>query len=233
MTWDAAVKLGGRPKLLDLFCCEGGAATGYHAAGFDVVGVDIAPQPNYPFEFHQADALEFFADHWREFDAVHGSPPCQGYTTMTRHAERQAEWPKLIGPTRDAFKASGLPYVIENVVGARSEMEDAALLHGGMFGLGVDRPRLFETSFLLMTPRAPKTRNPLGVYGKLDGRRLWTRADGSELRNPSSVEEAREAMGMPWASWDGLREAIPPAYTEWIGHQLLASLPTYHGNGSL
>lgn len=212
------------PRLLDLFCCEGGAATGYARAGFEVVGVDIAEQPLYPFEFHQGDALEFLSAHGSEFDAIHASPPCQGYTTMTR-PDASTAWPKLIQPVRELLLDIGRPYVIENVPGARSEMRDAATLHGGMFGLGVDRPRLFETSFLLMVPRAPRTRNPLGVYGKLDGRRLWTRSDGTELRNPSSLEEAREAMGMPWASWDGCREAIPPAYTEFIGSQLLAALP--------
>ena len=216
-------------KILDLFCGQGGAGEGYRRAGFEVVGVDIDPQPRYPFEFIQADVTTLDPE-WiaANFDAVHASPPCQGYTTMTRHLERKSEWPKLIGPTRDALQAIGLPYVIENVVGARADMEEAALLHGGMFGLGVDRPRLFETSFLLATPRAPRTRNPLGVYGKLDGRRLWTRKDGSELRNPSSVEEARDAMGMQWASWEGLREAIPPAYTEFIGGQLMDAIKEAH-----
>lgn len=213
------------PRLLDLFCCEGGASVGYHRAGFDVEGVDIEPQPRYPFEFHLSDALEFVTSHGDVYDAIHASPPCQGYTTMTRHAEAQAEWPKLIAPVRDALTATGKPYVIENVPGARSEMRDAAVLHGGMFGLGVDRPRLFETNWLLLVPRAPRTRNPIGVYGRAhDGRRLWTRGDGTELRAPKSLEEAQRAMGMPWASWDGVREAIPPAYTEWIGHQLITAI---------
>lgn len=223
MTWEAAMDAR-RPRLLDLFCCEGGAGMGYHRAGFEVVGVDKEAQPNYPFEFVQGDAIEYLEEHGHLFDAVHASPPCQGYTQITRHKERQAEWPKLIAPVRDELVTLGRPYVIENVVGARDEMRETFLLHGGMFGLGVDRPRLFETNFLVMVPRAPRKRGGIGVYGKLDGRRLWTRKDGSELRNPSSLEEAQEAMGMPWASWDGVREAIPPAYTEWIGSQLLASL---------
>ena len=209
------------PKLLDLFCGAGGAGEGYRRAGFDVVGVDIDSQPRYPFEFHQADALEYLAEHGHEFDAVHASPPCQGYTTMTRHPERKAEWPKLISHTRNALRANGTPYVIENVVGARSEMPHAVLLHGGMFGLGVDRPRLFETSFTLSVSKSPRTRNPIGVYGKLDGRRVWTRKDGTELRVAKTLEQAQVAMGMMWTDWDGLREAIPPAYTEFIGRQLL------------
>jgi DNA (cytosine-5)-methyltransferase 1 len=213
-----------RPRLLDLFCCEGGASVGYERAGFEVVGVDIDPQPLYPFTFHQADALGFVALHGHEFDAIHASPPCQGYTTMTRHADAKSEWPRLIQPVRDTLVATGKPYVIENVVGARSEMVDASILHGGMFGLGVDRPRLFETNWPLLIAAAPRTLNPVGVYGREpDGRRLWTRADGTELRAARSVEEAREAMGMPWASWNGVREAIPPAYTEFIGRQLISA----------
>lgn len=194
---------------------------GYSRAGFDVVGVDIAPQPRYPFTFFQSDALDFLDQFGEAFDAVHASPPCQGYTTMTR-PDSTVEWPKLIGPVREKLLTLGKPYVIENVLGARPEMPEAFILHGGMFGLGVDRPRLFETNFPVMIPKAPRKRNGIGVYGKLDGRRLWTRKDGSELRNPSSLEEAQDAMGMPWASWDGVREAIPPAYTEHIGHDLMS-----------
>jgi DNA (cytosine-5)-methyltransferase 1 len=202
---------------------------GYHRAGFDVVGVDVSPQPRYPFEFRQADALEFVAEHGCEFDAIHASPPCQAHTTMSnrwRGAGGKADgWVNLIGPTRDRLTASGKPWVLENVPGARKHMTAPTTLHGGMFGVGVDRPRLFDTSFLLLIPQAPRTVNPLGVYGKAhDGRRLFTRADGSEQRAPKTLAEAQEAMGMPWADWDGCREAIPPAYTQWIGSQLLDHL---------
>lgn len=211
-------------RLLDLFCCEGGAATGYAQAGFDVVGVDIDPQPLYPFEFHQADAIEFVREYGREFDVIHASPPCQAFTTMSNR--KRGEWPDLIDPTRDALEATGRPYIIENVVGARHKLRTPVQLHGGMFGLGVDRPRLFEINWpLLWMADGPRTVNPLGVYGKgPDGRRLWTRADGTEQRAASSVEQAQRAMGMPWASWNGLREAIPPAYTRWLGAQLLSVL---------
>lgn len=206
-----------RPRLVDLFCKEGGAGMGYHRAGFDVVGVDIEPQPNYPFEFHHADALTFPLD---GFDAAHASPPCPAYSTMTNR--RPSRQPKLIGPVRDMLAATALPYVIENVAGARRYMRSPLMLHGGHFGLGVYRPRLFESNVMLMAPTpASPPKNAAAVYGKNDGRRIWTRTDGSELR-AASLQEARVAMGMPWATWNGVREAIPPAYTEHIGHQLIS-----------
>ena len=220
---------GRRPKLLDLFCGAGGAGMGYHRAGFDVVGVDIAPQPHYPFEFHQADVMVQFDDGIYEagfgpFDAVHASPPCQGYTTMNnRHG---SSIPKLIEPVRGLLVASGLPYVMENVPGALRALRSPLELTGEMFGLRVHRPRLFESNVLLLSPpRSRRQADPIAVYGKNDGRRLWTRADGSELR-VADLETAREAMDMPWADWDGVKEAIPPAYTEWIGCQLLQHIAT-------
>ena len=226
-----------RPRLLDLFCGAGGAAVGYHRAGFDVVGVDILPQPHYPFRFVEADALDAVRSwidggHWfweiGEVEAIHASPPCQAYTSMSNRwrgkggkADRQ---PDLIGPTRDLLDQTGLPYVIENVPGARSLLHDPVRLIGEMFGLRIHRPRLFETSFpLLAIPAPPRQQDPVAVYGKQDGRRLWTRQDGSELR-VASLELAREAMGIPWADWDGCREAIPPVYTEWLGWWLLQQL---------
>lgn len=211
-----------RRLLLDLFCCEGGAAVGYHRAGFDVIGVDITPQPNYPFPMVVADALAPPFD-LAMFDAVHASPPCQSYTTMSnRWGSDELE---LIDPVRDMLAASGKPWVIENVVGAKRAMRSPLRLHGGHFGIGVYRPRLFESNVLLMAPEpAARPVDAAAVYGhREDGRRLWTRKDGTELR-AASLEEAREAMEMPWASWNGCREAIPPAYTEFIGGQLLQSL---------
>lgn len=190
---------------------------GYHRAGFEVVGVDINPQPHYPFEFHQADALTFPLD---GFDAIHASPPCQGYTTMNnRHA---SSIPKLISETRD--RLVGIPHVIENVPGAKAHMRLPYELTGEMFGLGVHRPRLFETSFMLLVPARPKRQhNPAAIYGRNDGRRLWTRVDGSELRCADLVT-AKNAMGIDWMDWDEIREAIPPAYTEYIGRQLMRVL---------
>jgi len=198
---------------------------GYHRAGFDVIGVDLEPQPLYPFEFMQADVLGWDGcdDYLCEFDAIHASPPCQSYSTMTnRHGSDELE---LIDLVRDMLENTGRPYVIENVTGARPHMRSPLLLHGGHFGMRVYRPRLFESNVLLMAPpKAPRPIDAVAVYGrKEDRRRLWTRKDGSELR-AASLDEAREAMGMPWASWNGCREAIPPAYTEFIGAQLLAHI---------
>jgi DNA (cytosine-5)-methyltransferase 1 len=213
-----------RPRLLDLFCGAGGAGWGYHLAGFDVVGVDIAPQPHYPLPFHQADALTFPL---HGFDVVHASPPCQGYSTMSnRRGTGAALWggdtARLIDTMRE--RLAGRPHVIENVMGARPFMPDAMTLHGGMFGLRVYRPRLFEVWPDIEAPaKAPRPEDPLAIYGRcqrLTPRYVWTRADGSKQRQPTT-EEAREAMGMPWADWAGLRQAVPPAYTEHLGRQLL------------
>jgi DNA (cytosine-5)-methyltransferase 1 len=210
-----------RPRLLDLFCGAGGAAVGYHDAG-----VDNEPQPLYPYTFIQADALQVL-EHPSTlgYDAIHASPPCQGYTTMSnRHGSTS---PLLIAETRRLLDATGLPYVIENVCGARPHMRNPLMIHGGQFGLNLYRPRLFESNVLLMAPPpAARPTDAAAVYGKReDGRLLWTRADGSELR-AATLTEAREAMGMPWADWTGVREAIPPAYTEHVGRQLLAHLGT-------
>lgn len=206
---------------------------GYQQAGFEVVGVDIAPQPNYPFKFIRSDALAVVGrgQRWwfERFDAIHASPPCQAYTTMSNRYRGVGgladSHPALIAATRELLRASGLPYVIENVPGARTEMHNPVTLHGGMFGLGVHRPRLFESNVLLLGARTPVVSDPVGVYGKThDGRRLFDRADGTTQYAANSLEEASEAMGIDWMTWDELREAIPPAYTRWVGEQLLAHL---------
>ena len=209
-----------RPRLLDLFCGAGGAGMGYHRAGFDVVGVDIEPHPDYPFPMLCMDALEL--DLRTGVDAIHASPPCQGYTTMNnRHG---SSYPKLLGEVRERLVATGLPYVIENVPGAKRWMNSPITLSGEMFGLRVHRPRLFESNvLLLLPPKPPRQPDPVAVYGKQDGRRLWTRADGSELR-VADLASASEAMGIDWMTWDDLREAVPPAYTEYIGAQLLRAV---------
>jgi DNA (cytosine-5)-methyltransferase 1 len=225
-----------RPRLLDLFCGAGGAAMGYHRAGFDILGVDIEPQPLYPFPMVVADALEFlkFAD-LSSIAAVHGSPPCQFATTMS------ARWRVLGGtvadahvnlltPTLAAVRRIGIPWVVENVLGARRYMSPTLRLHGGMFGMAVHRPRIFESSELILAPRAPMASKPVGVYGDHPQHHYSTRQNGdmkgtrSEFRRARTLAEAREVMGMPWADWHGCTEAIPPAYTEHIGRQLLVSL---------
>jgi DNA (cytosine-5)-methyltransferase 1 len=212
-----------RPRLVDLFCKAGGAGMGYYCAGFDVVGVDIEEQPNYPFEFVRMDALEFIREQGHEFDAIHASPPCQAYSTMgQRYAERQSDHPDLIAPTRRAIMECGPPpYVIENVMGARREMLNPYRLCGSSFGLGVQRHRLFETNFPMMVPPCAHTSAGVPVYGKLDGRRLWTRADGSELRAPRELSDGAIAMGIDWMEWGELTQAIPPAYTQHIGEYLM------------
>lgn len=218
-----------RPRLLDLFCGAGGAAMGYHEAGFEVVGVDLHPQPRYPFRFVQADALQFLRACGHLFDAGHASPPCQAHTNMSNRWRGQGtladERVDLIGATRDALIASGLPYVIENVPGAKAVMRDPIRLTGELFGLAVHRPRLFEVNWLLGQPKLPpKNKRPVAVYGAMDGRLLWKRKDGSELRAPKSLEEPSAAMGIDWMEWHELKEAIPPAYTRWIGERLIQTL---------
>jgi DNA (cytosine-5)-methyltransferase 1 len=213
-------------KLLDLFCGAGGAAMGYYRAGFtEIVGIDVKPQPRYQFRFIQADALNPPV-RLEDFDAIHASPPCQAHTTMSNRwrgagglADERVD---LIDATRRMVQASGVPYVLENVPGARKQMRHPFTLNGGMFGLGVNRPRLFECSVLLLAPTTEPVTNPVGVYGREpDGRRLWTRVDGSEQRAASTVAEAAKAMGIDWMDWRELAESIPPAYTEFIGRQLI------------
>lgn len=226
-----------KPRILDLFCGAGGAAVGYARAGFEVVGVDHVAQPNYPFEFIQDDALSYLRDAMNgeraswwldDFDAIHASPPCQAYTPMSnrwRGAGGRADaHPDLIGPTRELLQSTGLPWVLENVPGA--PLRSPVVVNGPNVGLErIDRPRWFESNHALLVPLPKRAVDPIGVYGKSpDGRRLFTRADGSIQRAANSLEEAQEVMGIDWMTWDELREAIPPAYTELIGHQLMQHL---------
>lgn len=215
-------------KLLDLFCCAGGAGTGYHRAGFDVTGVDIDPQPNYPFEFVQADALEYLAAHGHEYDAVHASPPCQASTALTKGTNSAMGWGgdhiNLIGPTRTQLDATGLPYVIENVQG--SDVRRDLTLCGEMFGLGVLRHRYFELGgWTMPAPRHVKHR------GRVQGWRHGTYFDGPYFAvygdggGKGTVQQWQDAMGIDWTeSRHELAEAIPPAYTEHIGRQLISHL---------
>jgi DNA (cytosine-5)-methyltransferase 1 len=200
---------------------------GYHRAGFEVVGVDIKPQPHYPFEFHQADALTFPLD---GFDAIHASPPCQSYTTMSAQMRGRVAsidaLPRLIGPMRERLIESGVPYVIENVDGASKELLTTLRLHGAMFGLPIHRPRQFESNVMVLAPMAQQQTGTVGIYGEGPNGQLFNkRRDGERsIRAPRSLEEARELMGMDWADWRGIKEAIPPAYTEHIGRQVMTHL---------
>ncbi len=204
--------------LLDLYCCQGGASRGYADAGFKVVGVDIEPQPRYPHTFIQGDAVAYAKQHGAFYDAVHASPPCQGYSDAAML--RGNDHPLLIAETRAALEALGLPYVIENVGGARPELRDPVLLCGEMFGIRTYRHRLFETNWPLPQPYHPSHVARQAKMGRPPKGGEYIQCVG----NFSGVQQGREAMGMPWASRDGLREAIPPAYTRYVGEQLRAVL---------
>jgi DNA (cytosine-5)-methyltransferase 1 len=228
-----------RPRLLDLFCGAGGAGRGYADAGFDVTGVDMVPQRRYPFTFVEADALDVLADRAfvASFDAVHASPPCQTYTALRTLAGPDRVG--LVGPTRDALAATGLPYVIENVPGA--PLVSPLVLCGSMFNLEVRRHRLFELggwsapapscrhaeqnaaspwypvrryhSGVPVTIRSPV----IGVYG------------GGKGMGAGEVNLWRRAMGIAWMTRDELAQAIPPAYTRWLGARLVGHLDAVGG----
>lgn len=205
------------PRLLDLFCGAGGAGMGYHQAGFEVVGVDIAPQPYYPFQFHQADAFEYLAAHGHEFDVIHASPPCQGYSVM-RHLPwlQGREYPLLIPAIRTALAATGKPYVIENVVGAPL---NGAALCGMALGLPLIRHRMFESNILLLFPPCPG--HPVLFPG---ARGMHKRGrNGGVMGLPENCDPAT-ALGITWMPKRAMRQAIPPAYTRFIGAQLLGYL---------
>jgi len=296
-----------RPRLLDLYCGAGGVAQGYHEAGFEVDGVDSAPQPRYPFRFIQADALAYLWECGHCYDAIHASPPCQKFTQLaalmrSRQPDYDARHPDLIEPTRELLLATGTPYVMENVVGA--PLIEPVMLCGSMFGLQTEcgaqlrRHRLFETNWLLLVPMkcvhrkriigvygtgmAQEGARTIGVYGDTirggtpppptigvysknpEGRTIGVhgrpqliennrgvisvhgghaRDRGAEqreavititghssqqnvvknqVRRTYTVEQARQAMGIGWMTQKELSQAIPPAYTAYIGRQLLA-----------
>lgn len=205
---------------------------GYSRAGFDeIVGVDIKPQPRYPFRFVQADALEYLACFWPQFDAIHASPPCQRFTTSNARYKGRGgkadDHPDLLTPIALALRTLGKPFVIENVEGAARHFRPSVRLTGRMFGLSVWRPRLFEVNPLILAgdPGRPSG-VVIGVYGdRPDGRLLNSRCSPrTGNRAARSLAEAQAAMGMPWADWHGCTQAIPPAYTTFIGKQLLESI---------
>ena len=253
-------------RLLDLYCGAGGAAVGYHRAGFDeIVGVDIAPQPRYPFEFVQADALEFLADHGHEFDAIHASPPCQGYSIMHNLPWlRGRDYPLLILPVMEMLDGLGKPYVVENVMGARHGSKGlrkrgleahglkAGWLCGGMFGKPFFRHRLFATNWFWLAPGHSKHQRVIKAGRMLKGRanqvayresagrdsggltqpansfasgqRNGAHGNGVGIGHAKGWRLAAEAMGIDWMKRDELTQAIPPAFTEFIGRQLLEAL---------
>lgn len=235
-----------RPLLLDLYCKAGGAAMGYHLAGFDVVGVDKDRQRNYPdhFAFIQADVLTLNVEWLRAFDAIHASPPCQFASDVTPDKSKHLN---LIPATRAMLDAAGRPYVIENVEGALAHLRDPVVLCGSMFNLGaliegerydLERHRGFEVSgFHLPQPDCAHTGRPVvGVYGGHARRRGGKHRTGAKTVKtaefPPGISHlgiARQALGMDWGTLGELSEAIPPAYTKYIGGHLLQQMGIQHG----
>jgi DNA (cytosine-5)-methyltransferase 1 len=219
---------------LDLYCGGGGVAVGYARAGLEVVGVDYKNQPDYPFEFHRADAIAFLREHGHKFDFIHASPPCQRYTHGNVAGTQAEKHPDLIGPTREAILETGKPYVIENV--SRAPLIDPLVLCGSMFDLtAVDedgvllhlkRHRLFESNIALSAPKPcahPRGVQWAGSYG-------GARRDKDEARHvrhggyvPSKAKQ-QELLGIDWMTESRMYQAIPPTYTEWIGLQVLVAL---------
>ncbi len=192
-------------RLLDLFCGAGGLTKGYQAAGFYVIGVDNRPQPNYcGDEFCPDDAMVWLDTDLSNFDAIHASPPCQGYANVTKWRGSQDDHPQLIAPVRDALVASGLPWVMENV--RTKDLRDPFVLCGSMFGLPVRRHRYFETSWP-MFELVPACQHEGLLPFMHKGERAYA-----------------DAMGCDWMSSKEARQAVPPAYSEWIGTRLMALL---------
>ncbi|MBT2472939.1 DNA cytosine methyltransferase [Streptomyces sp. ISL-66] len=195
-----------QPRLLDAFCCQGGAGMGYHHAGFDVTGVDKDPQTRYPLGFHQSDAIDFIRAFGSGFDFIHASPPCQ-HDTDCQRIQGNAH-PDLIAPTREALNATGRPWVIENVPEAAWDgtLRADYLLCGTQFGLNVRRRRAFETSWNGGGDLLPPCWHHKGLLAfEHKGERAYA-----------------DAMGCTWMNKTEARQAVPPAYTEWIATQYLS-----------
>lgn len=221
-----------RLRALDLFCGAGGAAAGLQRAGFEVTGIDIADQPRYPFEFLQGDVSQAFIRHQASditerlpafwFDLIWASPPCQGRTAYRRRPGHVApvDTDRMIASTRALLRSTGVPYIIENVPGA--PLESPVLLCGSMFGLDVRRHRLFECSFPVL---APACRHDLqrGSFPQATNRvnRRKT-VEVGVWRIP--LETQRHAMGIDWMNLEELSEAIPPAYSEFLGRAAVAAM---------
>jgi len=210
-----------KPRLLDLFCGAGGAAIGYHLAGFEVVGVDSSAQKHFPFEFHQADAFTYPLT---GFDVIHASPPCQHYSSCRNYPSCQKKtYPDLIAATRALLIDSGAIYIIENVKG--SPLINPNKLTGTMFGLKMHRERWFESNVFFFTPEHR------GLAGERLGKRGFVCmagcGDGGRMGLPKDHRTKAAwqlASGINWMTMYEMTQAIPPAYTEWIGLQLITRL---------
>lgn len=193
---------------------------GYHKAGFEVVGVDIEPQKRYPFEFHQEDAVEFILKYGKDFDVIAASPPCQDYTPLK--ALTGKIYPRLIKATRAAIRETDKPHVIENVPGARFELDNPIMLCGTMFGLKIIRHRYFECDPVLWWPPNQctcsmlRTHSGHGQYSAFKEGATAITVVGHDF----PVEDAKIAMRINWMTGAELSQAIPPAYTEWIGKEI-------------
>lgn len=208
------------PLLLDTYCKAGGASMGYHRAGFEVVGVDIEPQKRYPFEFHQSDAIEFILKYGQDFDMIVGSPPCQAYSVTSVLSSRLH--PMLILATRQAMQKVNKPYIIENVKGARFELDNPIMLCGTMFDLKVIRHRYFECDPPLWFPPGQcvcsmlYTHSGHGQTSSFDNGATAICVVGNDFK----VKDAKIAMDINWMTGKELAQAIPPAYTEWLGLEM-------------
>jgi DNA (cytosine-5)-methyltransferase 1 len=198
---------------------------GYHRAGFEVVGVDIEPQKHYPFEFHQADALEYLAEHGAEFDVIHASPPCQKWSVATRNENRDKH-PDYIDRCRQLMISTGKIYIIENVIAA--PLQTSITLCGLMFGLHVFRHRNFEISTMIFQPPHVTHKGKKigeGYYSVAGGSgrwKSWGKVTPGIMKG--TIKECSQAMGIDWMTRNELVQAIPPAYTEWIGNQIMRIL---------
>jgi DNA (cytosine-5)-methyltransferase 1 len=222
-----------KPYVLDLYCCQGAASRGYELAGFEVMaGVDIDPQPKYPYAFERWDALATLDEIVQRGELVlhgrpaliHAAPPCQAKTKCQKIQGR--EHPKLIGPTRELLIATGIPYVIENVVPESRALDDDPLkdpimLCGAMFpGLNTYRHREFESSLPLVAPTHSEHKHPTVKMGRPLAEGDWYHAVG----NFSNVPYVKRNMGVEWMTRDGIRECTPPVYTQFIGEQILKEI---------
>lgn len=207
-----------KPLVIEFFAGQGGSARGWELAGFEVICSDLFPQPRNPYPFIQGDALELIPELVRKYRpaVVSGGPPRQGYSDTQRIQGN--EHPKLIAPVRELFEATGLPYLIENVDGAAEELKNPVMLCGAQFGLRTYRHRWFESNVPLTVPEHREHRALTVKMGRPLVEGDWYHAVG----NFSNVPYVRQDMGVPWMTRDGIRECIPPAYTEYIGRQLHA-----------
>lgn len=218
MGTETAEKLRRPKQVLDLFCGAGGAAMGLHQAWPDaeIYGIDIKPQPRYPFTFVQADAMTYSLE---RFDFIWASPPCQAYTNQGKASGKSH--PQLIEPTRELLTSIGIPFVIENVVGA--PLLKPVMLCGSMFNLGVRRHRKFESSFTIIPPSDCRHAGQeiRAYYGSWGREAFRAKRPGNKDTLRGTLERAPDDMGIDWMEWKELTQAVPPAYSKYIAEQAI------------